>query len=220
MKKLLFFSLVIPASLFPLFLFYGVYDYISLHQQKFSTYTLTEEELSMIEDGDIILRHGYGFVSDYIVDTKKEEFKVSHCAIIIKDSITGRLSVIHSVSQTLAEYDGVQTQSLQVFLNDCKKNSIIISRYKRANKEAAHKISNRAKYYLANRVPFDNKFDLFNNTEIYCTELIYLIIKDEFNDDIFSYESNTNTSDIDFKVFTDTTHFDVIINHHLNNVLK
>lgn len=215
MKRVYFIFIVIPVSFLPLFLFHSIYNYASQNAQEFSEYTLTKDEIALIQDGDIILRHGYGFVSDMIVDTKKEKFKVSHCAIITKDSVSGKLNVIHSVSQTLAEYDGVQSQSLRVFLNDCKKNSIIVSRYKNFGfSNSGKKISERAKFYLKNKVPFDNKFDLFNHEQIYCTELIYLIIKDEFEDDIFSYPSNKNTKDIDFSVFTDTNNFEVIINHH------
>ncbi len=218
MKKIFFIFIVIPVSFLPLFLFHNVYNYDSQKTLEFSEYTLSNDELLLLQDGDIILRHGYGFVSDMIVDTKNEKFKVSHCAVISKDTILNKFNVIHSVSQTLAKFDGVQSQPLKIFLNDCQKNSIIITRYKNsAFNNTGTKISERAKYYLNKKVPFDNKFDLFNNEQIYCTELIYLIIKDEFNDDIFSYNSNNDPKDIDFAVFTDTSHFNIIINHHLRN---
>ncbi|HRS53893.1 MAG TPA: YiiX/YebB-like N1pC/P60 family cysteine hydrolase [Bacteroidales bacterium] len=215
-RKSLFFFSVIPIIFFPLIVFHQVYNYSTQVVQSSSGYVLSSREMSLIKDGDIILRHGYGFVSDMIVDIKNEKYKVSHCAIICKDSLTNEINVIHSVSQTLAPFDGVQIQPLKVFLNDCQKNSIIISRYKHTTKEKPLcEISKRAKYYLNKRVPFDNNFNLFDSTKIYCTELIYLVIKDVFGDDIFKYKSNKSTNDIDFMVFTDTTHFDVIINHHL-----
>ncbi len=215
MKNILIILLVIPVSFFPLLLFYSTYDYSNKKIMSFSEYRLSEKDISLIQDGDIILRHGYGYVSDMIADTKNEKYKISHCAIISKDSLTGKINVIHSVSQTLAEFDGIQSQPLEIFLNDCKKNSVIISRYKHNKKIPASEISERAKYYLKQKIPFDYKFDLFDHQKIYCTELIYMIIKDVFNDDIFLYSSNKNPKDIDFSVFTDTTHFEVVLNHNL-----
>lgn len=124
--KRLFIVLFIVLVAIGLFLF--VYDYRSGQEQSFSDYFLNEEDLAQFQDGDIILRHGYGMVSDLITETMNDGRNVSHCAIISRDS-TG-ISVIHSVSQSLSKYDGVQKQGIRRFIKDSKPNSIILLRYR------------------------------------------------------------------------------------------
>jgi len=208
--KKFFFVFVLIAAAIILFLF--TYEYKSKQEQFFYTYTLSDKEISLIQDGDIILRHGYGFVSDVIVKRLNEEYDISHCAIITKKD--NKFIVIHSVSRSLSDYDGVQSQDFKSFVKESKKNSIIIVRYKDKNADVS-KIGERAKYYLAKQVPFDNSFDITDDKEIYCNELIWKIFKEEYNHDIYEsvYEKSKHEH-LKFATFLDTSKFEVIINHH------
>lgn len=210
MKKVFFFVIVFFISIV-LFLF--IYKNNSKQEQILSTYSLKQNELQKIRDGDIILRHGYGMVSDMIADFLNSTQDVSHCAIITQND-TG-FSVIHSVSQSLSDYDGVQTQDLKTFIRDSKKNSVIILRYKGSNDTAKSPVSKYAKYYLRMKVPFDHSFDITDTSEFYCTELIWKVFKDAYDVDIFSKDyGNDDIGHLKFKMFTDTSYFEEIINHH------
>jgi hypothetical protein len=196
-----------------MFLFW--YEYRAKQEHSFSGYTLTQAELQQLQNGDILLRHGYGLASDIIVKTLNEKYDISHCAILCKDN--NKFNVIHSVSQSLSDFDGVQTQLLSKFINDSKMNSLIVVRYKNPLHRNNDLIAERAKYYLAKKIPFDNDFDIEDSTHIYCNELIWRIIKDSYHRDIFKNQLRDadRKNHYKFNALWDTTLFTIVINHQL-----
>jgi len=196
-------------------MFLFLYNYRTEQEHSFSTYTLSKKEINLLQNGDIILRHGYGMASDIIVKTLNEKYDISHCAIICKDS--NQINVIHSVSQSLSDFNGVQTQTLSRFINDSKKNSVIVVRYKNPQHTDNTLIAERATYYLSKKIPFDNDFDIDDSTNIYCNELIWRTIKDSYYVDIFKNQLKDEDKKSHYKFYAlwDTTNFEIIINHHL-----
>ena len=163
----------------------------------------------MLCNGDIILRKGFGFVSNKIVEILNEPYSLSHCGIVVLDD--GAPYVIHSVSSTLSDYDGVQRSSLNSFFADSKPCSIVVVRYLGAETDGGTLITTEAKRYLQDKVPFDNSFDLADNTKMYCTELVWKILLDKYSCDIYPDQSSHTA--LGFAPFVDTTRFKVIINH-------
>jgi hypothetical protein len=209
--RVLIITLVILLSI-ALFLF--IYEYRSGQEQSFNKYRLSKTELDSLHDGDIILRHGFGIVSDMIGETMNEKYNISHCAVVCKPS-PDSIVIIHAVSSSLSDFDGVQTCEINKFMQESKSNSIMVVRYKpKINKDLSF-ISKRANYYLQKQVPFDDKFDIVDHSKIYCSELPYLIFKEEYNDDIFNAENKDLSTHRRFAAFWDTTRFSIIINHQL-----
>ncbi len=214
-RIIIIFSIIVCTGLL-IWLFLFIYEYRSKQEQLFSNYTLTKSEIDSLNDGDIILRHGYGLVSDGIVETLNSDINISHCAILTKDT-NNQFIVIHSVSQSLSEYDGVQTQDLKTFIKDSKENSVIVVRYRFKPGEDTSIIGKKAKYYLSKRVPFDMDFDLKDSSKIYCAELLWKIFKENYNYDCFDTEHpdlHDKNYHLTFHPFLDPKHFRVIINHH------
>ncbi len=170
---------------------------------------LSSAEVAMLCNGDIILRKGFGFVSNKIVEILNEPYSLSHCGIVVLDD--GAPYVIHSVSSTLSDYDGVQRSSLNSFFADSKPCSIVVVRYLGAETDGGTLITTEAKRYLQDKVPFDNSFDLADNTKMYCTELVWKILLDKYSCDI--YPDQSSHAALGFAPFMDTTRFKVIINH-------
>jgi len=197
-----------------IYLFLRLYDYRSEQEQIVSKYTLSEKEISLLKEGDIILRHGYGFVSDMIVETMNDSIGLSHCAILTKDK-KGKWMIVHSVSSTLTDIDGVQSQFLSPFINDSKKNSVVVVRFKNAKNDSALAcIGKRAKYYLKKQIPFDESFNMKDSTELFCSEFIWKVFQDEFKTDIFESKDKKEHYDyMKFDCFLDTTNFEIIIDH-------
>lgn len=196
-------------------LFLFAYDHKSKQEQLFSGYTLTPDEDSLIHDGDIILRYGYGIISDIIVEQLDEPYALSHCGIVCKND---SFIVIHSVSSSLYPIDGVQYQSMKDFVKDSKKNSLVVVRFKSPDKQKnASCISKRAYYYLNKKVPFDHKFDIADTTKLYCSEFVYLILKDEFGVDVFKGKIKNKLDHFRYAAFIDTSRFKIILNHQLRN---
>lgn len=209
MRKVVY-SILILISALGLFLL--TYDFRNKQEQSFYAYKLNAEELDKIQDGDIILRYGYGFVSDVIVKTLREKYKLSHIGIVIKnDSLFG---VVHSVSQSVSEADGVQFQDFKTFVKHSQKNTVLVVRLKSENKNIGSKISNKALYYLNQKIPFDHSFDLFDDKEFYCSEIIWRIILEVANIDIFPDKATEKKRYLNFSNFYDSNFFEIIINHH------
>ncbi len=194
MKILIRVLIVFLVLILLLIVAYFVYEKKSHFEQKKSNYNLTVEERNLIQDGDIVLRHGYGTISDIITKTLNETYDISHCAILTRDS--NNINVIHTVSQTLSDFDGLQQQPLSRFIADCKPNTIILVRYKGVkNRELADK----AKYYLSLRIPFDHDFDINDTTKYYCNEFLIKLIKDVYKYDLLKNDKQTSDPKSQYK---------------------
>ncbi len=215
MKKIL---IIIFIALFILaggsWLFLHLYNKSTERDQAVTYYRLTPEEKALLRDGDIILRHGFGFVSDMIVEQLDEQYDISHCAILCKD--TNELMIIHSVSSSISPHDGVQSQDFDPFIRDSHYNSVIVVRYRSGNDSADNSgISLRAREYLKKEIPFDHGFDLEDTSEFYCSELLWKCILNEYHDDIFLDHRNERKDHMRFDIFLDTSRFEIVLNHHL-----
>jgi hypothetical protein len=133
-----------------------------------------------IQSGDIILRKGYGLVSEIIVFQLNDSVEVSHCGIISLNE-KGEFDVIHSLSQKVSEHNGMQICSLAEFMDDSKIESVRVLRY---NNDNSSLIEHYAKFYLKQGIYFDENFDMSDTTSFYCMELPIFIIHKTFNNDI------------------------------------
>ena len=91
---------------------------------------LTPEQLALLEEGDIILRRGYGFFSDIISQKLNDSlFDVTHSAILYRENNKWR--VIHSLSSDVSPIDGMQSQSLNDFLRHSMPEKLLVVRPKK-----------------------------------------------------------------------------------------
>lgn len=183
-------------------------------------YSLTPDELSMLREGDILLRQGHGMVSRMIVESLREEIPLSHVGLLTIDPSDGQFKVIHSVSQSISYFDGIQIQDLKSFLQDSKPNTLVVVRYRNLEQGgvAPKEISSRAFHYLEMQVPFDYEFDFSCSDRFFCTELITKVIGDVFGDELFApayLNSLTQLDRLRFGMFFKSEKFDIIINHQL-----
>ncbi|WP_297332098.1 YiiX/YebB-like N1pC/P60 family cysteine hydrolase [Flavobacterium sp.] len=186
-------------------------------QTKNSSITrLSNEEISLIQEGDFILRRGFGFFSDYVSEHLNDgDIDVTHAGIIIKEN--GDLFVIHSLSSDVSDFDGIQKQPLQDFLLYCAPEKIIVTRTKHADTACGGKIAERAKYYLSQKIPFDHNGKFDDDNELYCTELIWKILEKDLK-----VASPPTLAEEREKFFYSmmpmysTDYFDIIINQYSN----
>jgi hypothetical protein len=163
-----------------------------------------EALLLMLEDGDIILKMGYGPLSLMIAEQMQEPVRLSHCGIVVKQEDS--LYIIHSVAKEISGKDGVQTISLGSFYKDTYPGSLIISRVK--NGEAEKKaISRMAQDYLSRRIPFDYEFSLESKDRMYCSELVHQVLWEVYHRDFFQYKTINQKSILTFNSLIDTAGF-------------
>ncbi len=170
-------------------------------------HTLQDSLKKQFQNGDIILRYGYGYVSEQIVDYLNEEQAVSHCGIIYKKD--NHWQVIHSDSADNTSKDGVQITDFDVFTNHSKLNSIIVVRLKDIDSLASQKVINLAKNYADNKIPFDYTFDQTDDSKLFCTELIYQSFLQATGKNIF-LNTKGKTDLLQFKNLYNSNHFRII----------
>ncbi len=178
-------------------------------QKNFATrYNLSVEEFNSLQSGDVIFRMGYGGLSLSIVSMLNDTVKVSHCGIVTRDSIGG-IAIIHTISPSISNADGMQQCTIEEFVTDSRVNSIAAVRFKHGE---GQKIVDKATYYLNKQVPFDIAFDLVDSSMFFCSELPIRILKDEFDFDLLQGKEPIMSS-CKFSAFFNPQHFETIIYH-------
>jgi len=122
----------------------------------------------ILKDGDIICRLGNRLWSQIFKDFSIDDKRFSHIGII--RIYNDRITVIHAEGTARPGKDFVKEEPLEDFLKVARAIGI----YRIMNLDG-NKISNMAMEYIG--VPFDWKFDIGDASEIYCTELLYIILK-------------------------------------------
>ena len=164
-----------------------------------------------LQNGDVILRHGFGFISNTIAKYAHDKYSVSHCGVLIQTADSSWY-VIHTVSNSLAKIDGMQLVSLPKFLSESHENSIIIQRYVSQDKTAGKKIARSAWNYYQQKIPFDDEFNFDDSTEFFCTEMIWHVFKNALNVNLLKSEDENDYSIMNFAMLFDTLHFTTIVN--------
>lgn len=179
--------------------------------RKMVFYPISPKEKGLLCEGDIILRKGYGFFSDALLSLQPDNHKypVTHCAMLVKGN--NQWQVIHSLSSSVSNIDGVQQQPLQRFLNESAPNSVVVVRLK-SDSLTIRKSIERCRYYASVEKPFNHNFDTSDTTRFFCNQLFKEVYQQVLGEDIFQYQK-TNTSDVyDLSTFFDSTRFEFIMN--------
>lgn len=180
-------------------------------KQSTVKYYFTANEKKLLQEGDIIMRRGYGVVSSMISNMNDATYSLSHCAFIVKEP-DGKFSIIHSIPRD--NFDGIQKQNLDRFTNESVPQTIVVIRHKEGDTLIGHQIALAAKVYLEQQIKFDHHFDLSDSSTFYCSELIYRVYGDVFKKDCFAERAKTNHPNfLTFPAFMDSSKFDLIINH-------
>jgi hypothetical protein len=168
---------------------------------RYSLETLNE----IVEDGDIITRLGSQIWSNFIRDVSVDDRRFSHVGIVrvVEDLV----SVIHAEGTVNRDRDMVKEESLESFLSVAR--SVGLYRY---TGDIERSISDISLNFLG--MPFDWSFELADSTRVYCTELVYKVIKQiepdinfhtifmkEINRNIIPIEAISNSINFEEKLF-------------------
>lgn len=178
---------------------------------------LSPVEISQIQEGDFILRRGFGFFSDYIsTELNDSIIDVTHAGILTKRNDS--LFVIHSLSSDVTAIDGLQIQPLSTFLKYSYPKKIVITRLKNADPATGLKITSLAKNYLNKHIPFDHQGNYDDESELFCTEMIWNILAKDLKCVEIPTEAEARKKFFySMKPMYDTTYFDIKVNQYLKN---
>jgi len=128
----------------------------------------TSKVTPFLNDGDIICRLGDRIWSSYFKNLSLVDKRFSHLGVVrIRD---GKISVINAEGQAPGRQDFVNEVSLEEFFQIARSVGIY-----RINSVSGTLISDVAMDYKG--YPFNWEFDLKNESKIYCTQLLYVILK-------------------------------------------
>jgi len=124
--------------------------------------------LPYIKDGDIICRLGDRIWSMYFKELSPHDKRFSHLGIIrIRNNV---VSVINAEGLANEGKDFVNEVSLKEFLKNAQRAGIY-----RLRTIEGELISDTALEYIG--LPFDWQFNMEDDSKLYCTELLYVVLK-------------------------------------------
>ncbi|MCR5312188.1 MAG: hypothetical protein K6E54_00810 [Bacteroidaceae bacterium] len=134
--------------------------------------TLDGFDTSVLKEGDLALRCGYGLESRAVSEASKSSY--SHIGIVHHDSILG-WCVIHSVpgeSQASDGVDRVKYESVDSFYSSKKARNGSIARVRCSDSQMNQVVRYAMqKYYLG--TPFDHDYLTRDSVRLYCSELVW-----------------------------------------------
>ncbi|MDR0474951.1 MAG: hypothetical protein LBH43_14910 [Treponema sp.] len=138
-------------------------------QRQSSLQYIQEHEISpFLKDGDIICRLGDRPWSRLFKNLSPDDKRFSHLGIVrIRNN---NISIINAEGLAIEGKDYVNEVSLEQFTKIAQSIGI----YRARTIEGA-KISDAALEYMGR--PFDWQFDMANDDKLYCTELLYAVMK-------------------------------------------
>jgi hypothetical protein len=142
--------------------------YILVPRGKPIVLAKTDALFGLVADGDIICRLGDRLWSQFIKDASVDDKRYSHIGIIRVSG--GQVTVIHAEGTTKLAKDYVKEVPLDEFLEIAR--AVGIYRIKDID---GRLVSSTAMQFLG--VPFDWQLDIGDSSKIYCTELLYVVLK-------------------------------------------
>lgn len=172
--------------------------------------SLSLQELNQLKNGDILLRKGYGTISDYIADFLQEQYPVTHCAFILKKQ-GSPLQVLHTISD--AQHNGLLIEPLEAYLKQSQQGSLVAVRLNYSDQQV-QEVLEQAHSLLQEQIPFDMAFDDRDQEALYCIEMMRDIFIKVFQKDLLPQRTCRHTIDVlSMDNFFDNKHFELIFNH-------
>ncbi|GHU11374.1 hypothetical protein FACS1894151_11040 [Spirochaetia bacterium] len=121
-----------------------------------------------LEDGDVLCRLGDRIWSQYFREISPHDKRFSHLGIV--RVVEGTYTVINAEGLAVEGKDFVNETSLQDFLDSATEIGVY-----RLRDGAATALSAAALEFIGR--PFDWSFDMDSDDRLYCTELLYAVLK-------------------------------------------
>jgi hypothetical protein len=126
---------------------------------------------SLFKSGDIIFRDGRGIISSAFRKLSLRDPRYSHAGIIHREG--HRLFVYHLIGGEGNKDNSMRKDDITDFCSTLQANSFAIYR----TDQDGSTIDSLAGNYFEQHLQFDTRFDLSTNDKMYCTELVYKILK-------------------------------------------
>lgn len=127
-----------------------------------------------LKTGDLVFRKGKGLISTMFGMTSTAPEQFSHVGMIaVEDEGT---FVYHMIGNTVPAKGGCKRETLESFCNPNQNSRIAFYRLS-ILKKYQHSIKEQLQAVYASGIQFDEKFELRDKGPLYCSELIYNLVK-------------------------------------------
>ena len=162
----------------------GISSAFYLHHSEADKLPLTREELTekwkkaspaveILHTGDLILRHGRGFISNAFMSMSLQDQKYSHSGLIhIED---GKTYVYHAIGGEENVTNDMKKDRIEDFCDPASVHSFGIYRYD-LNEEELERLDSLAGDFYRKKLQFDTHLDLSTDSLMYCSEFIYKVL--------------------------------------------
>lgn len=181
----------------------------SFKDEPFEPAELDSTERTELQHGDILLRRGYGTVSNFIADFLKEDYEVTHCGFVVLQE-GQEPSILHTASDE--ELDGIYLEPLNAFLEDSYHSSVALVRTI-GTQEQRDAVVQQCLAYKEQHIPFDMRFDHKDSSEMYCVEMMWYAFERVYERDLLPHRvKGVGIEVFQMDNFFDTTNFEIIFN--------
>ena len=188
----------------------------SSNPSTIDTDSFSINEYHLLKEGDIILRRGFGNISDFIADFLDEEYPVTHAGLLVKPN--NKPAEVWHTSAT-EDHNGTIAQPLEVFCNNSQAGSLIVVRLKNNLHAPALSVQKAQQIMLQNR-PFDFRFDHCSDDKLYCLEFLRNCYLDAYQYDYFpKIKTAQGIEVLQMDNFFNSNNFDCIINHYDSSLI-
>lgn len=134
---------------------------------------------SLVQTGDLIVRTGTSFFSNELRKFSRRDPTYSHCGWVVRDS-SDRLWVYHAIGGTDNPDNSLRKDPIAKFCDAKDIRQFALFRYTIPDQDK-WKATQLADSLYQVRTPFDLSFDLQDDSELYCAEFIWKILKETAN---------------------------------------
>lgn len=138
------------------------------------------EEDSVVREGDLVLRHSMGFVSDAILTFQVEDPSYSHSGIVRK--VDGKSYIYHSTGGEENVSQKMKRDPIAIFCHPAATYKFGIYRFDLTDAQRKRFLDKLDAYYEA-ELEFDLDFDMTTYDKMYCSEMIYRALVYATNDE-------------------------------------
>jgi hypothetical protein len=166
---------IVIACLSGVSLFIFFYPHYNKKDSLKKEYVLKLPDSSLLQNGDLIVRQGRGFISQAFLLFSKTDPRFSHAGFVSMEN--GKAYVYHAIGGEENKSNKLKKEALSSFCNPENSTEYGIFRYAFPVKTTSKIIPAAMQYYAAG-LEFDTHMDLASDDKMYCSEFIYKILKD------------------------------------------
>lgn len=133
-----------------------------------------------LEPGDVIVRKGHGFWTQFFINASNREKRFSHVGIVVETNANP--GIVHSEGDDFTGIGCVKVDTWQSFFSAADECAVF--RYENDTNVSA-RIVTKAKAMIG--VPFDPLFDMSNTNRLYCSEFVRLAVNSAAGEEVVGF---------------------------------